>query len=58
VGLYWGLRSFALCPAPLAGAGLWYAAGPERLLHAAFLLGCAGAGVYYALCRPAAVAGQ
>jgi MFS family permease len=51
VGLYWGLRSFAICSAPLAGAAVWYAFGPERLLYAAFLLGCVGTGVYYGLCR-------
>src|SRR5262249_19905168 len=52
VGLYWGLRSFALCTAPLAGAVVWYAFGPERLLHLAFALGCVGAGVFYLFARP------
>src|SRR5205085_2521251 len=33
VGLYWGVRSFALCTAALAGAAVWYAYGPERLLY-------------------------
>src|SRR5262249_40973559 len=28
VGLYWGLRSFAICSASLAGAVLWGAFGP------------------------------
>jgi MFS family permease len=51
VGLYWGLRSFAVCSASLAGAWLWYTAGPEQLLYVAFALGCVGAGLYYALCR-------
>lgn len=35
VGLYWGLRSFAFCPAPLVAALLWSAIGPE----ATFLIG-------------------
>jgi predicted MFS family arabinose efflux permease len=47
VGLYWGLRSFALCPASLVGAVVWYAFGPEVLLYTAFVVGCAGAGVFY-----------
>lgn len=51
VGLYWGLRSFALCTAPLAGAALWAAWGPEALFHAAFGIGCLGAFVYYRYCR-------
>jgi hypothetical protein len=47
VGLYWGLRSFAICGASLAGAGLWFAFGPEVLLYSAFGLGCVGAGLFY-----------
>jgi hypothetical protein len=35
VGLYWGLRSFAFCIAPLAAALLWSRIGPE----ATFLIG-------------------
>jgi len=35
VGWYWGLRSFAFCPAPLAAWWLWDQFGPE----AAFLTG-------------------
>jgi MFS family permease len=35
VGLYWGLRSFAFCPAPLVAAFLWGSIGPE----ATFLVG-------------------
>jgi len=39
VGLYWGLRSFAFCPAPLVAALLWSSIGPERT----FLIGgCVG----------------
>jgi MFS family permease len=51
VGLYWGLRSFAICWAPLVGAGLWGAFGPEVLLYTAFALGCVGALVFYLFCR-------
>lgn len=29
IGLYWGLRSFAFCPAPLVAAYLWTTVGPE-----------------------------
>lgn len=35
VGLYWGLRSFAFCPAPIVAALLWRAIGPD----ATFLIG-------------------
>jgi MFS family permease len=35
VGLYWGLRSFAFCPAPLVAAYLWNRIGPD----ATFLVG-------------------
>jgi hypothetical protein len=51
VGLYWGVRSFAICPASLVGAALWWGYGPEVLLYAAFGLGCVGAGVFYLFCR-------
>jgi MFS family permease len=51
VGLYWGLRSFAICPASLAGAAVWYWLGPQALLCAAFALGGVGAALYYLLCR-------
>lgn len=56
VGLYWGLRSFAICPASVAGSLLWFRFGPETMLYVAFILGCVGAGVYYALCRVASPA--
>jgi len=29
IGLYWGLRSFAFCPAPLVAAWLWTKIGPD-----------------------------
>lgn len=35
IGLYWGLRSFAFCPAPLISYVLWSRIGPE----ATFLIG-------------------
>lgn len=54
VGLYWGLRSFAFCSAPLAGATIWHLFGPQVLLHAAFLLGCCGAIVFFICFRRAA----
>ena len=47
VGLYWGIRSFAMCPAALVGALLWAAFGPQVLLFAAFGFGCVGAAVFY-----------
>jgi MFS family permease len=47
VGLYWGLRSFAICSASLAGALLWISQGPEPLFHAAFASGCIGALIFY-----------
>jgi hypothetical protein len=53
VGLYWGLRSFAICTASLAGAGIWHLYGPETLLVTAFALGCVGAAVFYLVSRPA-----
>jgi len=49
VGLYWGLRSFAICSASLVGAGIWYTFGPIVLLHTAFAFGCLGAATFYAL---------
>jgi MFS family permease len=51
VGLYWGLRSLAICWASLVGALVWYAFGPEHLLYLAFALGCLGAAVFYRLVR-------
>jgi MFS family permease len=49
IGLYWGIRSFAICSASLVGAGLWYWFGPQALLYTAFALGCVGAGLFYLL---------
>jgi predicted MFS family arabinose efflux permease len=47
VGLYWGVRSFAICSASLAGAVIWYQFGPQALLFVAFALGCIGAALFY-----------
>jgi len=47
VGLYWGVRSFAICSASLAGAGIWFLYGPQILFYVAFALGCVGAAVFY-----------
>ena len=63
VGLYWGLRSLAICWASLVGAFVWYAFGPGPLLYLAFAIGCFGAAVFYLLVRepaphPMAVAGS
>src|SRR5262249_35758495 len=51
VGLYWGLRSFAICSAPLGGAVLWGLYGPQTLLFCAFGFGCLGAAIFYLFCR-------
>jgi MFS family permease len=51
VGLYWGIRSFGICTASLAGAGVWWVFGPVVLLYLAFGIGCVGAGVFYLTAR-------
>ena len=51
VGLYWGIRSVAVCWASLVGALVWALFGPGALLSLAFVFGAAGAAVYYALAR-------
>jgi MFS family permease len=51
VGLYWGLRSFAICPAALAGAAVWHHFGPQVLLLTASATGSVGAAIYYLLGR-------
>src|SRR5262249_92731 len=53
-GLYWGMRSFALCPAALAGGVAWFWLRAEGLLVTAFVLGTVGTGVFYAFFRPPA----
>ena len=42
VGLYWGLRSFAYCPAPLVAVFLWSTIGPERTFLIAGGIGLIG----------------
>ncbi len=49
VGLYWGLRAFAVVPAPLVGAWIWTAYGPRPLLMAAAAVGGLGAILFYAI---------
>jgi MFS family permease len=51
VGLYWGLRSFALCWATLVGVGLWLTFTPQVMLYCAFALGCCGAAIFYLFAR-------
>jgi MFS family permease len=51
VGLYWGLRSFAVCSASLVGAWLWSVYDAQTLLFTAFGLGSVGAAVFYLFCR-------
>jgi MFS family permease len=48
VGLYWGLRSFAYCPAPLIAAWLWGSVGPERTFLIGGCIGLVGT-VWYAV---------
>lgn len=47
VGLYWGIRAFAVCTSALVGAWLWQWRGPEVLFTAAFGFGILGIVVYY-----------
>lgn len=51
VGLYWGIRAFAVCPAALLGAWLWQTWGPMPLFVAAFAFGVVGMLVYYVLAQ-------
>lgn len=51
VGLYWGIRSIAICWASLIGALVWSWLGPQALLYLAFAFGCAGAAVFYLYAR-------
>jgi MFS family permease len=53
IGMYWGLRTFAICWSSVVGAALWFWFGPEFLFYVAFGLGAAGAGVFYLLVRDA-----
>jgi hypothetical protein len=51
VGLYWGIRAFAVCSSALVGAGLWQWGGPELLFPAACGFGVLGILVYYGFGR-------
>jgi hypothetical protein len=42
IGLYWGIRSFAFCPAPLVAAFLWTRIGPELTFLIGGSIGLAG----------------
>ena len=42
VGLYWGLRSFAFCAAPLVAAFLWSRIGPDATFLTGGAIGLAG----------------
>ncbi len=48
VGLYWGLRSFAFCPAPLVAGVLWSVVGPDITFLLGGGIGLAGT-CWYAL---------
>jgi hypothetical protein len=47
IGLYWGLRSFAFCPAPLVAAWLWSRAGPDITFMIGGANGLAGTAYYF-----------
>jgi predicted MFS family arabinose efflux permease len=55
IGLYWGVRSLAICWASIAGALVWYALGPEQLLYLASGFGVVGAAVFYIFARDAQI---
>jgi hypothetical protein len=48
VGLYWGLRSFAFCPAPLVAAFLWTRIGPDATFLIGGTIGLCGTAWYVA----------
>jgi hypothetical protein len=47
IGLYWGVRSFAFCPAPLVAAWLWTLVGPDITFLIGGAIGLAGTGFYF-----------
>ncbi|MGE3807129.1 MAG: MFS transporter [Gemmataceae bacterium] len=47
IGMYWGVRTFAICWASLAAALVWWQHGPAVLLHGAFACGVVGTLVFY-----------
>jgi len=58
VGLYWGLRSFAFCPAPLVAAFLWREIGPETTFLLGGAIGLIGTAWFWLCvsCKPRTVA--
>jgi hypothetical protein len=42
IGLYWGMRAFAFCPAPLVAAYLWTKIGPDLTFLIGGGIGLAG----------------
>ena len=48
-GLYWSTRSFAVMPAPLAGAILWLTLGPAAVFITASAVGIVGAALFMAM---------
>jgi hypothetical protein len=53
VGLYWGLRSFAFCPAPMVAALLWNRIGADRTFLIGGGIGLLGTAWYWMKLRPA-----
>jgi hypothetical protein len=47
IGLYWGLRSFAFCPAPLVAAWLWTIVGPDVTFLIGGAIGLVGTSLYF-----------
>jgi MFS family permease len=51
VGLYWGLRSFAFCPAPMVAALLWRIIGANATFLIGGAIGLVGTAWYFASAR-------
>jgi MFS family permease len=47
IGLYWGVRSFAFCPAPLVAAWLWTTIGPDATFLIGGAIGLSGTLFYF-----------
>jgi hypothetical protein len=47
IGLYWGVRSFAFCPAPLVAAWLWTRVGPDMTFLIGGAIGLCGTAFYF-----------
>ncbi|MEO6223028.1 MAG: MFS transporter [Vicinamibacterales bacterium] len=54
IGLYWGLRAFAFCPAPLVAAYLWTTIGPDFTFLIGGAIGLAGTAWFAFGQRPSA----